>query len=71
MKELLRSNDLIRISWVEAVLREAGIDTLVLDAHASVLEGSGVAIPRRVMVPDAQHSRAEAVLRQGEESEGL
>ncbi|MEX0923428.1 MAG: DUF2007 domain-containing protein [Rhodovibrionaceae bacterium] len=71
MKELLRSNDLIRISWVEAVLREAGIEVLVLDAHASVLEGSGVAIPRRVMVADEAHGRAEAALRRGEESEGL
>lgn len=69
MKELLRSNDLIRISWVEAVLREAGIEPLLLDVHASVLEGSAVAIPRRLMVVDEDYPAAKALLREIEEGD--
>ena len=70
MKELMRSNDLVRITWVEAVLRDAGIEPLVLDAHASVLEGSATAIPRRLMVVDDDYPRARGLLAEIEEGEG-
>ncbi len=50
MVELLRSNDLVLLSWVEAVLSARGIDVVIMDAHASAVEGSIGAIPRRVMV---------------------
>jgi hypothetical protein len=45
MKELLRSNDLVYLSFVSHVLDEAGIDFLVLDGHMSAVEGSIGAIP--------------------------
>ena len=62
MVELLRSNDPVRLSWVEAILRGAGIETLVLDQHASAIEGSIGAIQRRVLVADEDFERARAVL---------
>jgi len=52
MVEILRSNDPVELSWAQAVLRAAGIETLVLDEHTSVLEGSIGAIPRRLVVAD-------------------
>jgi hypothetical protein len=67
MKELLRSNDLVWISWIEAALRDAGVEPLLMDAHASVLEGSAVAIPRRLMVVDEDFAAAREVLRVIEE----
>jgi hypothetical protein len=66
MKELVRTNDTVRLSWLQAVLNEAGIETLVLDAYTSIVEGSIGAIPRRLMVADADHTRATAALRQAE-----
>lgn len=65
MKELLRSNDLVKISWLRALLSDAGIPSFVLDSHTSVLEGSAGAIPRRLCVDDddlirARHLLAEA-----------
>ncbi len=66
MKELVRTNDAVRLSWLQAVLAEAGIETLVLDSHTSIVEGSIGAIPRRLMVADADHARASAALRQAE-----
>lgn len=59
MKEIERSNDPVRISWVEAVLRQAGIEVVVLDQHASVVQGSLFAIRRRVMVEDDDFQRAK------------
>lgn len=62
MKELLRSNDPVRLSYIEAVLRGAGIETVLLDEHTSVIEGSIGAIQRRIMVEDHQLNRARALL---------
>jgi hypothetical protein len=67
MKELVRSNDPVRLSWLQALLREAGIDSLMLDYHTSLVEGSIGAIPRRVMVPERDYARARALLAAAEE----
>jgi hypothetical protein len=58
VKELLRSNDPVLLSWAEARLAGAGIAAVVLDAHTSAIEGSISAISRRLMVDDADHARA-------------
>jgi Putative prokaryotic signal transducing protein len=62
MKELLRTNDLVRLSWVEALLTDAGIECLVLDQHTSLVEGSVGAIQRRLMVDDRDLQRARALV---------
>ena len=62
MKELLRTNDVVRLSWAQARLSEAGIDSVVLDHHTSLVEGSIGAIPRRLMVAIRDHSRAAALI---------
>jgi hypothetical protein len=66
MRELFRTNDVVRLSWAQAQLREAGIDSLVLDHHTSLVEGSIGAIPRRLMVAGRDHRRAQSVLAQAE-----
>ncbi|MGH6944160.1 MAG: DUF2007 domain-containing protein, partial [Geminicoccaceae bacterium] len=53
MRELLRSNDLVYLSWVQATLAADGIECVLLDDHVSGVEGSIGAIPRRLMVEDA------------------
>ena len=62
MKELLRTNDVVRLSWAQARLGDAGIDSLVLDHHTSLVEGSIGAIPRRLMVAERDHARARDIL---------
>ncbi len=62
MRELMRSNDLVLISWVLTYLNDAGIGVQLFDANVSVMEGSIGAIPRRVMVPDAERDRARELL---------
>jgi len=52
VKEIMRTNDPVVISWMISVLAEQGIEAFVLDAHTSVLEGTAGAIPRRLMVID-------------------
>lgn len=70
MKELLRTTDAVRLSWLLALLSDAGIEAVVLDTHTSVLEGSIGAIPRRLMVPEDDHATACHVLREAGEEFG-
>lgn len=58
MKEVMRTNDLVRLSWAEAVLADAGLACVQMDVHASAIEGSIAAIQRRLMVPDEDYARA-------------
>lgn len=62
MKELLRTNDPVRISWLTTLLADSGIESFVLDGHMSVLEGSAIAIPRRLMVIDEDFAPARRLL---------
>lgn len=67
MRPILSTNDPVRLSFIVALLADAGIETVVFDTHASVADGSIGAIPRRLMVDDAQHARATMILRQAGE----
>jgi Putative prokaryotic signal transducing protein len=62
MEELIRTNDLVLISFVEALLRDAGIEALVLDQNMSVIEGSLGVLPRRVLVPSDRAAEARKLL---------
>jgi len=66
MRELVRSNDPVFLSYVVHLLEEAGIESLLLDGHMSVLEGSIGVLPRRLMVPDEEWDAAETVLAEAE-----
>lgn len=62
MIELVRTNDAVLISFIEALLRDAGIDFLVADQNMSVLEGSLGVLPRRVLVTAESLKEAELLL---------
>ncbi len=62
MRELLRTNDHVELSLSTALLDDAGIGHVVLDTHASILEGSISAIPRRLMVLDEDFDAARVAL---------
>jgi hypothetical protein len=50
VEELIRTNDLVLISFVEALLRDAGIVHLVADQSVSAIDGSIGIFPRRILV---------------------
>ena len=62
MIELLRTNDPVLISLVEAILAGERVDWFVADSHMSVLEGSLGFIRRRIMVRADQQQRARLAL---------
>ena len=66
MQELLRTNDTVLLSWLEALLADSGIEVVVLDRHTSILEGSIGALPCRLVVRDEDAVRARHILREAE-----
>ncbi len=62
MRELIRSNDLVHLSWARAMLAAEGIETILLDHDVSGVEGSIGAIPRRLMVADERLEEARQIL---------
>lgn len=62
MRELVRTNDVVLVSAIEALLDGANIGHLVLDQNMSILEGSLGAIPRRILVHDDDIRAARQVL---------
>jgi hypothetical protein len=69
LKELLRTNNFVYLSFAQAVLKDAGIDVLVFDSHMSVMEGSLGVLPRRLMVADEDLAPAKKVLAEAEPPE--
>jgi hypothetical protein len=62
MAELLRTTDIVLLSYVNSLLNDAGIPLLVADIHVSVIEGSIGAFPRRVLIADEDWDESAAIL---------
>lgn len=62
MRELVRTNDAVLISAIEALLKSAGIPHLLADQNISVLEGSIGAFQRRILVGDDEIDAARELL---------
>lgn len=62
MIELVRTNDAVVISFVEALMRDAGIACMVADQNMSVLDGSLGILPKRVLVDSEQADEARRIL---------
>jgi Putative prokaryotic signal transducing protein len=63
MRVVATSNDPVRLSFLRALLADAGIVPIVLDAHASIMDGSIGAIQQRLMVKEDDFDRATQLLR--------
>jgi Putative prokaryotic signal transducing protein len=63
MREILKTNNPVELNFAEVVLKDAGIETVEFDTHMSIMDGSMVIIPRRLMVADEDEAMARALLR--------
>ncbi len=68
MHIIATSNDLVRLSFLIALLADAGIESVLLDSHISATEGSIGAIPRRLAVAADDARQALRVLREAGEA---
>jgi hypothetical protein len=59
---LVRTNDIVLVSAIGALLDGANIHHLVLDQNMSIIEGSLGILPRRLMVARDRHENARRIL---------
>ena len=64
MRELVRTNDPVLVTAIEALLKGAEIPHVVLDQNMSVLEGSLGILPRRILVDDDHVAAARQLLQE-------
>jgi hypothetical protein len=66
MRVIATTTDPVRLSFLRALLADAGIASIVLDAHISAIEGGIGAFPRRLAVLAEDEARALELLRDAE-----
>ncbi|BDX00418.1 DUF2007 domain-containing protein [Maricaulis maris] len=63
MKEVLRTNDPVKLSYAQSLLRDADIEPIVLDQGMSSMYGGGLPVIRtRIMVIDEDADEAARLL---------
>jgi putative signal transducing protein len=62
MRELIRSNDPVLLSFAASVLTDAGIQHTVTDTHMNVIDGSIGAVAPRILVAPEQYDEARLLL---------
>ncbi len=65
MKELTRTNDIVRMSFLRALLSDAGIGFDVFDSNMNIAEGgNALLLAPRLMVASEDYDRARRLLRE-------
>jgi hypothetical protein len=62
LRELVRTNDVVLVSAIGALLDAANIHHLVLDQNMSIIEGSLGILPRRILVHEDDNRVARQLL---------
>lgn len=68
MQVVASSPDPVRISFLQALLRDAGIGSIVLDSQISAMEGGIGIFPKRLAVAAADAVSARRVLAEAGEA---
>ncbi len=64
MIEVLRTNNPIRLDYAMVLLKQAGCHPFVADRFMAAVEGSILAVERRILVPDEYAASARDILKQ-------
>ncbi|EHS53608.1 Protein of unknown function DUF2007 [Rhizobium sp. PDO1-076] len=62
MHEIIRSNDIVLLSFAESLMRDAGISVMIADQQMSILEGSLGMLQRRLLVDSDEVDQARRIL---------
>ena len=62
MKELIRTNNAVLLTYIDVLLRDSGIAHSVLDGNMSIVEGSLGVLQQRVLVSEGDFQRASRLL---------
>ncbi len=62
MIELIRTNDVVLLSFAESLMRDAEIPCMIADQSMSILEGSLGLLPKRLLVAEDLADEARRLL---------
>ncbi len=62
MKEIIRTNNPALLSFVDALLKDAGLSYFIADQNISIAEGSIGVFPRRVLIAEEHEDEARQLL---------
>ena len=62
MRELLRTTDVVLLTYINSLFNDAGISFMIADVHVSSVEGSIGAFPRRLMVATEDWNESTSLL---------
>ncbi|WP_072371325.1 DUF2007 domain-containing protein [Hyphomicrobium sp. NDB2Meth4] len=62
MRDLVTTNDPVLLSFLRALLEDAGIETALFDGNMSTVQGSLGAVMQRIAVPDDRWDAARRLL---------
>lgn len=65
MRPILKTNDAVLLSFAKDLLAQNGIESVVFDENASIMDGSLGILPRRLMVAEDEFDRAKRALDDG------
>ena len=71
LKEIARSTDPVRLSFLTALLSDGDVTAFLFDTHTSIVQGSLGVLPQRLMVADEDYDEAVAILKAAEEWDEL
>ena len=63
MIEIVRTNDPVILSFIEALMKDAGIACMIADQNMSIVEGSIGILARRVLVDADRVEQAKQIVR--------
>ena len=63
MIEIVRTNDPVVLSFIEALMKDAGIACMIADQNMSIVEGSLGVLARRVLVDSEKVEQAKRIVR--------
>lgn len=61
MREIIRTNDAVLLSFAQSLMNDAGIHCMVADQSMSVLEGSLGLLPRRFLIEEDREQEARQI----------
>lgn len=70
MEVVVRTTCPIRLGFLAALLRDAGVEAVILDQHIAAVEGGIGAFPRRLAVATVDARQARRVLQEAGEAIG-
>lgn len=64
MRVLVKSNEVIYLSWIKHILNENEVKFILFDEFINSIEGNITAFPMRILVSDEDFNKAKSLIQE-------